>query len=100
MADWEDFLNAFDKGQDDVKVTWGPAPKVQRNSKADAMKQRRANMAKFVGGGITARPTAVKPLSPKDQDRIRKLEAMLNDRGTTDGEKAAAKAAIERIKSK
>jgi hypothetical protein len=93
---WEDFLNAFDKGQDDVKVSWGP--NVKPAPPKDRRKQQAANMDKFVGGG--AKPTAVNKISPKDQERIRKLEAMLNDKGTTEGEKEAVRNVMGRITNK
>lgn len=96
MKTWEDFLDNFDKGQPDVKVSWGP--EIKRQPKTNAQ-QRHINMDKFASG-TGPKPTAPKSMDPKDRARIKKLEAILNDSGATDGEKAAAKAAIGRIKSK
>lgn len=90
---WEDFLSSFDEAQPDVVIPWG----THRQPKRPSYQQRqKINLDKFAGG---TGPKKVQ-ISPKDQERIRKLEAIVNDPAAYDGEKAAAQAAIKNIRGK
>ena len=90
---WDDFLDSFDEAQPDVKVNWGPKPK---NDYTARRRQQSANLDKLLGKGIK-KPPQVKL---EDQERITKLEALINNKAATDGEKAAARAALNRIKGR
>lgn len=96
MKTWEDFLSSFDQAQPNVKMGWGPEKK---QPPKDKRKQQAINLDKFAGG-TGPKPTAAKKLDPKDQAKIAKLQAIIDDKGATEGEKAAAQAAINRISSK
>lgn len=96
MAKWEDFLSSFDEAQPDVVIPWGTH---RQPRKPNYKQQQKVNLDKFAGGTGPKKPPTPQ-ISAKDQERIKKLEAIVNDGAAYEGERQQAQAAINRIRGK
>lgn len=87
MKTWEDFLNAFDEAQPEVRTPWG-----RKAQDAEHVKY------KFRSAERPQEPRKDMQTSKTTLDKINKLQAIIDDKGATAGEKDNARRLLIKLK--